>query len=148
MISEFLNEDVIDLDVNAKSWQDAVKKAGELLVKKRLVQEKYIQAMINTVKQMGAYIVIAEGVAMPHGRPEDGVNHVGASLITLKTPVEFGNEEYDPVKVVICLCAKNHESHIELLKDLMVVLEDDEFIKKINLCKSKKDIVNLLESYK
>ncbi|MPQ44910.1 PTS sugar transporter subunit IIA [Clostridium tarantellae] len=148
MISKFLDEDVIELDVNVENWEEAVKKAGELLVKKGLVQKEYVQAMINTVKEMGAYIVISEGIAMPHGRPEDGVNAVGVSLITLKTPVEFGNKEYDPVKVVICLCAKNHESHIELLKNLMVVLEDDEFVKKIDLCKSKKDIIDLLERYK
>lgn len=37
------------------------------------IKESYIDAMVNTVKNMGPYIVIAPGIAMPHAAPEDGV---------------------------------------------------------------------------
>ncbi|ATD54297.1 PTS sugar transporter subunit IIA [Clostridium chauvoei] len=147
MLRELLNEDIIKLDVNAKTWQNAIYEVGDLLLKAGKVEEKYIKAMIDTVNEMGAYIVMANGVAMPHARPENGAKDIGFSLITLKNPIAFGNEEYDPVRVIIAICALDHNSHIELLKDIMLLLEDDDFIEKINNCKDKVEIINLLKSY-
>lgn len=45
---------------------------GELLEKSGAIEPRYIDAMINTVKEIGPYIVIAPGIAMPHARPEAG----------------------------------------------------------------------------
>ncbi|MFB8734775.1 PTS sugar transporter subunit IIA [Bacillus sp. SL00103] len=43
--------------------------------------------MIQSVDQNGPYIVIAPQVAIPHARPEDGVNELSMSLMTFEQPV-------------------------------------------------------------
>lgn len=127
MLKELLSEDLIELNVDVSNWEDAVKIGGGLLEKQGLVENRYVSAMIDTVKELGPYIVIAPGIAMPHARPESGVNKVGISIITLKNPVNFGNKENDPVKIVISLCAVDHDSHIEALSELVKLLQNDEF---------------------
>jgi len=52
---------------------------------------------------------------MPHARPEDGVIKPGFALVTLATPVEFGNSENDPVDIVVAFGAIDKEKHVEAL---------------------------------
>lgn len=149
MIEIIINKDVVDINVEVENWEGAVKSAGDILVKNNKAKEEYIEAMIATVKKIGPYIVMAPGIAMPHARPEFGVIDCGISIITLKEPVNFGNKEFDPVKLIFALCAKESESHIELLKDLSVILDDDEVIEKCSHIETKEELIEiLLESYK
>lgn len=144
MIEKLINEEVVEVKVKVRNWEEAVRKSGEVLLRNNKIKEEYIDSMIGTVKKMGPYIVIAQGVAMPHGRPEDGVLDLGISIISLDSSVKFGNEDFDPVKLLIALCAKDSLEHIELLKDLSSILEDEDIIEKIDLVNSKEDLINLI----
>ncbi len=79
----------IRLQAEAETWQDAVKIGVDLLVAADVVEPRYYQAILDGVEQFGPYFVIAPGLAMPHGRPEEGVKKTGFSLVTLKKPLEF-----------------------------------------------------------
>lgn len=144
MIEKLINEEVVEVKVKVENWEEAVRKSGEVLLRNNKIKEEYIDSMIGTVKKMGPYIVIAQGVAMPHGRPEDGVLDLGISIISLDSSVEFGNEDFDPVKLLIALCAKDSLEHIELLKDLSSILEDEDIIEKIDSVNSKEELINLI----
>lgn len=149
MIEKLLTEEAIDINIKADNWEDAVVEAGKLLLKNKKIEGKYIEAMIETVKEMGPYIVMAPGIAMPHGRPESGVLDLGISVISLDEAVNFGSSEFDPVKLVFAICAKENKSHIELLQDLSYILDDEELLKETENCNSSKDLLNvILEVYK
>lgn len=75
----------IRLQAEAETWQDAVKIGVDLLVAADVVEPRYYQAILDGVEQFGPYFVIAPGLAMPHGRPEEGVKKTGFSLVTLKS---------------------------------------------------------------
>lgn len=72
------------LQAEASTWQEAVKLGVDLLVKADVVEPHYYQAILDGVAQFGPYFVIAPGLAMPHGRPEEGVKKTGFALVTLK----------------------------------------------------------------
>ncbi len=146
MLTDLITEETIELNVEATTWEEAVKAGGELLVKNGMTAPEYIYAMIHTVKQLGPYIVIAPGIALPHARPEDGVKKIGMSLISLKKAVPFGNADYDPVKIVICLCAIDNSSHLKALSSLMNLLEDQDFISIVNHTNDKKRILDYIDS--
>ena len=63
----------IRLQAEAETWQDAVKIGVDLLVAADVVEPRYYQAILDAVEQHGPYFVLAPGLAMPHGRPEEGV---------------------------------------------------------------------------
>lgn len=116
--------------VPAENWQTAVRAAGQLLVDNQWARPEYVDAMLRTVKELGAYIVLAPGLAMPHARPEHGALQVGFSAITLTDPVEFGNPDNDPVQLVIAFCAPDHDAHIQSLAWLARRLEVPGFIQQ------------------
>lgn len=144
MINELLNEFTIEVNYKAKSWEDAVRRSGELLKKAGKVEDVYIEAMIETVKELGPYIVICKNIAMPHARPERGSKGIGLALVTLETPINFGNKENDPVKTVIGFSAKDNNSHIKMLSELMQLFEDENFHKVINKATTEKEIKQFL----
>ena len=75
--------------------------------------------MIETVEKIGPYIVLAPKVAVPHARPERGVNKLGISLLKLNKEVDFNtDEEEDPdrqsVKLIFVTCLDG-EAHSKAL---------------------------------
>lgn len=146
MISELFNEETVELNVEAKNWEEAIRFCGNLFVKTGNTETKYTEAMIQTVKSMGQYIVIEKGIAMPHARPEDGVKKIGMGLVKLKNPVSFGNKDYDPVDILIFICAVDKTSHIKALAELMELIEDNIFLEIVRNTSSKEDVINYIKS--
>ena len=136
-LEKMISKKTIALNVEVKDWQEAVRVSGELLVKNDFVEPRYIDAMIETTKTLGPYIVISPGVALPHARPEDGVKEPCMSLITLKTPVNFGNEHNDPVKLVIAFGTVDHNAHVKAISKLARIIGDEE---KLNSLVNAKEI--------
>lgn len=135
----------IQLKVEAASWQEAVRKGGQILVTNGYATDNYVEAMIQTAKKLGSYIVIAPGLALPHARPEDGVIKPGISLITLEKPIFFGNADNDPVYIVIALAGSDNQTHLSILKTIAVTFEDKDMINKIYNSKTAGDIVEIFD---
>ncbi len=131
MLSTLLTKDTVRVQVAAKNWEEAIRIGGALLKDVGAISQNYIEEMVKSMKTLGPYIVIAPGIAMPHARPEMGVNKLGLSLITLKQPIFFGNPNNDPVKLVLCLAASNETEHIEAMAELVSLLSDAQKIKNI-----------------
>lgn len=140
MIGEFITLDTIAVNVKVDTWQDAVHHAGNLLLKAGAIEERYIGAMIDKVKELGPYIVIAPQIAMPHGRPEDGVKNSAISIITLDSGIAFGHEKNDPVKLVIALAAVDNKAHIQTLANLVEILGETNTLKSILSSKSPQEL--------
>lgn len=136
MLQDVLNEDMMALGVHAKNWEEAINKAGDLLVNKGFVEQTYIDNMINAVKDLGPYIVIMPGVAFAHARPDQSVHETCMSMITLENPVNFGSEQNDPVSIVFAFGAPNNNEHLNALQDLAKFLSVE---KNITLLKEEKD---------
>lgn len=142
---KFLEKKLVALDVTVKDPEEAIKKAGELLVQADLVENTYVEAMLRSYRENGPYFVIAPHIAIPHARPEDGVCEACVSLIQLKHGIHFGHQANDPVKLVFGLGASSSEEHLTLLKKLMNLLNKQENIKKLFHAKSYEDINHLIK---
>ena len=118
LLQDLLSEDNVSFHYPAETWEDVIRHGGQLMV----------DAVIDVVRDMGPYIVLAPGLAMPHARPEMGAKQVGTALVTLEKPIDFGSPENDPVSVAVFLCAPNKEEHIQLLTDIATLFEDEEFL--------------------
>lgn len=116
----------IRLQSEAATWQEAVKIGVDLLVAADVVEPLYYQAILDGVERFGPYFVIAPGLAMPHGRPEEGVKKTGFALVTLKTPLPFNHEDNDPVDLLITLAAEDATGHQEVGIMQIVNLFEDE----------------------
>ena len=140
-----LNQRTILLQAEAANWEEAVRLGGQLLVDSGAAEPRYIDSIIKCTHELGPYYVLAPGLAMPHSRPEDGVIQTGFSLLTLKTPVEFGHPDNDPVDILIFLAASDDNSHIEAISQVVTVFSDDEAFAKIRQAKEAGEISQILE---
>ena len=107
LLQDLLSEDNVSFHYPAETWEDVIRHGGQLMVDAGFTEPTYTEAMIDVVRDMGPYIVLAPGLAMPHARPEMGAKQVGTALVTLEKPIDFGSPENDPVSVAVFLCAPN-----------------------------------------
>ena len=142
-LSEIINDKCIKLNEEAENWKEAIVKGGQILKRNSCINDSYIDAMINNVEKLGSYIVILPGIAMPHARPEDGAYKIGFSIMTLKYPIKFGNLENDPVKVIITMSVIDNKSHMKALKELMKIIEQDDFIDEMNRTNSVEEVLRI-----
>lgn len=109
-LAEMLSKDRIEINREAKDWEEGVRAAGQLLYESGAVSYEYISAMVENIRVNGSYVVIYPGIAIPHAEQERGAVREAASLVRLKTPVVFGNSENDPVTYIVGLSILNSNS--------------------------------------
>jgi mannitol/fructose-specific phosphotransferase system IIA component len=118
---EILSLDTIKMNAKAISKQDAIRQAGELLVKSGRVKEDYVKGMLAREETMSTYV--GNGVSIPHGKFGDLelVKNTGISVLQLPEGVEWmdGEKAY----LVIGIASKTEE-HIKILQNLAEVVED------------------------
>lgn len=106
----------------ASSWKEAIKISAEPLLKDNSIEQKYVDSMIKNVEDFGFYIVLDNLVAMPHSRPENGVNKSNLSILKINNPVYFGK---NPVQLLFTLAAKDNNTHLEFIKKIMEIIQND-----------------------
>jgi transcriptional antiterminator len=143
-LANLLTEDSIDIAVKAENWEDAVDAVGGLLYKTGAIQSRYIKAMKEVIYRFGPYVVFAPGVALLHARPEDGVNRICMSLITLEPPVSFHHPHHDPVHLAFGFCVVDNHSHLKALAQLANLLSDNERLSRLKNSQTKSEILKYL----
>ena len=131
----------IEVDVECTDWKDAIRRSAEQLVDQGYIEDRYVDAMIESVNEYGPYIVLSPGFAMPHAKVEEGSIRLGMHLIRLKNPVPFGVEELDPIEFVCCLSAIDHRSYLKAFFNLVNMLKDEEYRKKL-----VKEVVDMVKT--
>ncbi len=117
MLQEYVGEGSILLHQSCKDWEEAVTRGCAPLIKARLADPSYAEAIKANHRAM-PYMVIAPGIMLAHARPECGAHGVGLTLMTLAHPLPFGSEENDPVSLVITLATPDDKSHVKMLEAL------------------------------
>lgn len=145
-MTEIITRNNIKLKVKADNWEEAIKEAGKLMLKNNTIKEQYIENMIISVKTLGPYIVIAPHIAIAHARPDSNVLKSDISIITLENSVEFGNEENDPVKIVIAFSAESNEGHLVQLTAIAQLLEDEEKVNKILNSTDEEEVYQIINN--
>lgn len=147
MLSDVLKEEYISLNEDSETWEKAVECAGAKLLKNNIITREYIDETIRNVKEIGPYIVITKGVAIPHASNKLGVSATAISLLRLNHGVNFGNKQNDPVKYIFMLATVNASSHIKALSELTTLLSEKEFYQIIDSAISPKEIVDYIKKF-
>lgn len=123
-----LSKDRIFLQASARDKTDAIRKAGELLVKSGCVLPEYIDGMLKREESMSTSL--GNGVAIPHGVYEnrDHILQTGISVVQLTEAVEW--EKGDNVSMVIGIAAVGDE-HVGVLSNLAEVIDNEETLNEL-----------------
>jgi len=125
---EVLTGEMVLLGAQAVNKEDAIRQAGELLVKAGCVALSYVDGMLARERVMSTYL--GSGVAIPHGELADlrSVYRTGVSVLQLPEGVEWeiGERAY----LVIGL-ASTDQAHVEVLTNLVDLLQAPETITQL-----------------
>lgn len=118
-----LSKDCISLQNNAIDKADAIRKAGELLVKSGCVLPQYVDGMLARERSMSTSL--GNGVAIPHGVYEnrDHILKTGISVLQLVDGVDWDDDE--KVYLVIGIAATADE-HVGVLANLADVIDNED----------------------
>lgn len=126
------------------NWKEAISKAAEPLLNRDYINEHYIRRMIENVEQYGPFINLGKGIAIPHARPEDGVNKLGMSMLVLDDPI-YLPEDNRAISILIVIAAIDNETHLAALSHLTNILTDDESVEKLTNAKKYSDIDHIIQ---
>jgi mannitol/fructose-specific phosphotransferase system IIA component (Ntr-type) len=138
----------VAVNLNVPNWEEAVRASGRLLVKCGFAEERYIEGMLNLTRELGPYIVLAPGIALPHARPEEGAFKVGFAALTLNPPINFGNEYNDPVHLVIGFCSPSADAHCTLLTRIARILGAENFLEKCKSARTSQELADVFNHQK
>ncbi|WP_188455795.1 BglG family transcription antiterminator [Virgibacillus oceani] len=147
MLKELLTESTIQLEDHVSNWEEAIKVAAKPLVTQLSITQEYVQAMIDNVKELGPYVVIAPNIALPHARPEAGVQRLGMSLLRLKESVNFSDEEKHRAQLIIVLAAIDNQTHLKALSQLTEMLSDEENVQRLIDSANTDEVLDLINNY-
>lgn len=122
-----IDENGVKLNQSSVSKEEAIRAAGELLVKQGCVDEAYVDAMVEREKLVSTYMGM--GLAIPHGTSEakDSVKKTGIVLVQYPEGVDFGEEK---AQLVFGIAGIGDE-HLDLLSKICEALEDEDVMEKM-----------------
>ena len=140
-----LGADNVFLGRTASNKEEAIRFAGEQLVKGGYVQPEYVEAMLEREKLTPTYL--GESIAVPHGTVEakDRVLKTGVVFCQYPQGVRFGEEEDDIARLVIGIAARNNE-HIQVITSLTNALDDETVIERLANTNSVEEVLALLKA--
>jgi PTS system mannitol-specific IIA component len=138
-MSEILTPETIELQAKLGSQEEAIRRAGALLVENGNVEERYVDSMFEREKSVSTYM--GNAVAIPHGTNDSKqwVARSGLSIITVPDGVAYG-EDGDVAKLVIGIAGKGDE-HLELLSKIALVVSEEENVEKIVRSQTKEELM-------
>ncbi len=137
----------IRLGLSADTWQEAVRLSIDPLIESGAVKEEYYHAIIESTEEYGPYYILMPGMAMPHARPEAGVNRDSFSLITLTEPVTFSDGK--EVQVLLALAATSSEIHTSVaIPQIIALFELENSIERLSNCQSPEEVLAMIDESK
>ncbi|EMH4164837.1 PTS mannitol transporter subunit IICBA [Pluralibacter gergoviae] len=131
------------LGCKATNKEEAIRFAGEQLVKGGYVEPAYIDAMLAREQLTSTYL--GESIAVPHGTIEakDRVLKTGIVFCQYPEGVRFGDEPDEVARLVIGIAARNNE-HIHVITALTNALDDDAVIERLATTQSVQEVLDLI----
>lgn len=144
MALDILTKDKIKVQDQVPDWSQAITEAAQPLLEQDYIETGYIDAMIDSVKEFGPYIVIAPEIAIAHARPEDNVNKVGLSLLKLNESINFAEDSHY-ASLIFVLSATDNASHLNVLQSLAGLLGNKEVVNQLLASKNSDEIIEIIK---
>lgn len=142
------SKEYILLNVEVKNRDDALKKIAEFAkeVKISTSVDKVYKALVQREEE--STTGFKDGFAIPHART-DSIKKPSIVFAKFKNNVDWNSLDSKPVKQVFAILVptKTSEVHMDILTKISLSLLDEEFVKNIQIAKTKDEIYSLLNKF-
>ncbi|MGD7025188.1 PTS mannitol transporter subunit IICBA [Rossellomorea vietnamensis] len=139
---DLLLEENIFIGKEFASKEEAIRFAGEALVKAGYVEDSYVDAMIDREGITTTYM--GNNVAIPHGTEEakKAVIKSGFTVIQVPNGVDFDGEQ---AKLIFGIAGKDG-THLEILSGIAVICSEQENVDQMVGAKTAKELKDIINS--
>lgn len=149
MLKELVEKNLVSFHKEFDNWEEAVRVSCEKLLENEIIDERYIEQVIDSVKKYGPYIVLAPKIAMPHSTQNAvGVHKTAIAFMRVEKPVHFeeGNPDRDAY-IFFSLASVNPDEHLENMSKLANILMQPEVVDELCEATSAEDLIRIDEKY-
>ncbi|MEH0832016.1 PTS sugar transporter subunit IIA [Pectobacterium cacticida] len=147
MLNTLLTSEVVQILPDCDDWRHAIALSCQPLLDNGAIEPGYVEAIYRSHEAIGPYYVVGPGIAMPHARPEDGVNRLAVSLTLIRNGVIFHSEENDPVYLLIVLAATDSNSHIDIISQLAQLFDTPDDVTALLQATEREQILSVISRY-
>jgi mannitol/fructose-specific phosphotransferase system IIA component (Ntr-type)/galactitol-specific phosphotransferase system IIB component len=144
-LMKFLSIDNVLIIEEKIDWQTAISLCGDMLVTNGYVNELYVESMIEAFENYGSYMVIDEGVAIPHAKNEDNVFQTGIVLTICKHPVIFNGDHH--ISSFFAFCSADHHEHLDALVAISNLISETDFKNLIATFNDEHEVIAYIRDF-
>ena len=141
-MSDVLTSSQVKVPGEARSKDDAIREAGQLLVDAGAVTPAYVDAMFEREKSVSTYM--GNFLAIPHGTNEakDTIGRSAISVVRYDAPIDWNGNE---VRFAVGIAGVDN-GHLEILGKIAIVFSDTDEVEKLLAAGSADELYDLLQA--
>lgn len=126
-MNEIVTKDLIIASGAATTRDEAIREAGNLLLKADAVTPAYVEAMLERERSITTYM--GSYLAIPHGTnvSKEAITHSAVSLVRYVNPIDWDGNE---VRIVVGIAGVDNE-HLAILSKIAIIFSDEAEAKKM-----------------
>ncbi|WP_068449258.1 BglG family transcription antiterminator [Caviibacter abscessus] len=136
-----INENNVRVINSIPTFEEAIKEVGNILIKNKACSVKYVNGMIENVRKFGSYIIVEDGIAIPHSNLETEAYKTDFSILILKKFIKFGNKK---AKIFFGYSSTNKYEHLSFLKEFYNLILNKDFLDNLDNINNANDFINYL----
>jgi mannitol PTS system EIIA component len=141
-MSDVLTLSQIRVPGTARSKDDAIREAGEMLVEAGAVTPEYIDSMFERERSVSTYM--GNYLAIPHGTNEskESIKRSALSVIRYDSPIDWDGNE---VRFAMGI-AGYQGGHMDILSRVAILFSDTDEVDKLVAAQSAEELFELLNA--
>lgn len=146
MIKDYIKEELVFLNLTVSDRAELFKKLSTLFFNKGYVKEGFYDFIVEREEKFPTGLEMDKrNVAIPHGDPKF-INEAFISVITLSKPIKMAKMD-DPdteidVDLFFVLGLDDGGQHLEILRSVMGLFQQEAFINRIMAATSSQTVLN------
>ncbi|HWO74337.1 MAG TPA: PTS sugar transporter subunit IIA [Bacillus sp. (in: firmicutes)] len=148
--SLIFNEGLVELDIAANDYKDALFQLSQNFLKENYVKETFPKALIAREEEYPTGLSTNRiGIAIPHTDPLH-VNKGCIGIGTLRNPIPFkamDTGEWIQVSIIFMLAITHPSSQLVMLQKVIEIIRNEDTLLKILESKNKKEIMQIVKPF-
>ena len=134
---DIITDESIIFNYDGKNIEEAVKYTCNLLEKKGYISSSYTKSILDILKNHTSYMIIHNGIILPHSKNKNNVFKTSGILLELKNNFQLNG---NTIKYIFTFAIKNKEKELNRVSKIINKIFKDELV-EIMKTKNKDKIV-------
>lgn len=143
-LMQLLTPDKVDIFDEEMNWRDAIQAACATLLRRESITQCYVDGILLSLEVYGPYMFLSPGLMLAHAKPSDGTNRLDLSVAVFHERVEFSDDHY--AKVLLVLSPVDGEQHLGILRDVIAVFSVQQRVDALAECQTPEEVIQFIRS--